>query len=203
MTRDDQFAQVDAKITALETRTRSLEDFKSESTGALKVVFAWATFGLSGLSFLGLIGFVWHYATTARDVTKHEEQLAKLDAKLDARDAKIASSIKEISAKADETRKNHDNLRAYVTVLMDRDPKGAPKIPEVVVYRGRVLAVASDTITILDADPGEPARKFILGPESKVSLNGKSAKLAAIEARMTAEIIYMGKQVTQVNATSP
>jgi hypothetical protein len=172
----------------LEKRVRVLEEFKGQVTGAWSAAkAAWAAVAVNVL-IIG--GFVYHYGGLTTSVNNHKEELTRLDGSL----VKLGTGLEKIGNRV-------DSLRVYVTVLMDRDPKGAPKVPEAIVYRGRVLEVTANTITVLDDNPGEPARKFVLGPESKVSLNGKDAQLADVRAGMTAELTRIGGQVTMIAAT--
>lgn len=122
--------------------------------------------------------------------------------KMSSRVEQLGEQLKELAAKNEALRSAHDNLRAYVTVLMDRDPRGAPRVPEAIVFRGEIRDVSATSITILEPELGEPARKFTLPSNAEIILDGRPAKVADLRHGMEVAILQSGGMVTAVRARS-
>ena len=162
------------KINQLETRVKTLEDLKTKLEGAAMVVKAgWITLGITIFAIVsGAITFGWNYATNASTIAHHDKDIAEFKELHKTDMAELHKATRELADKYEVILKAHNNLRANVIVLYDRQPKGPPGGIEALVYRGRIEAVSPNAITILPPEIGEPALKFVLTPKIGVRLGG-------------------------------
>lgn len=190
-------ASLTLRLEKLELQVRALEDFKSQIRGGWwAATAAWAGAGFSAMAvFSGIVYGVHSYTTMAATVDQHSKAIATVEARAIAADAKT-------EAKYEPLRASHDRLRAYVAVLMDRDPRGAPQVPEAIVYTGKIVAVSDREITILEPDPGEPAKRFTLPPGVEIRLDGKLVKVAALRIDSPVSILHVGGRVSRVDVHS-
>jgi hypothetical protein len=169
---------------ALEATVKNLEEFRNKIlwTGAVAKAL-WIIGGLSLAALLtGAYNQVWSYAGLTKDVQAHTREIDRLQ-----------EQIKELRA-------DNNRLREHVIVIFDRDPKGPPRAINAIVYRGRLLQVSATNVTILDPDPGEPARRFPLAKDAAFTIGGKTAKLGDLEVGMNAEMLFNGGEVQWIHA---
>jgi prefoldin subunit 5 len=186
---DELRADVASHQTTLEVMKKTmegLEDFKKQAEPNMWLVH-WGRVIFGAMAVL-CIGGIYTFSQRLKGVEEATNHIRTDHDKLEAQ-------VKEANQKHEKLLQHHNTLRSYVTVMMDRDPKGAPKVPEAIVYRGRIQERSASAITILEPDPGEPARRFTITPKVEVKIAGKVAKVQDLAVGMNAELLHDGTLV--------
>lgn len=189
------------RVAALEQRTLVLEDFKKKFDWTAGAVYAaWAALGLSVVTALTILGgFIWSYSGLTKDVGFAVKELDKHEGHYKDLRAKFEAEARELREKHAAILKAHQSLRSSVIVLYDRQGKGVPNVPEAVVFRGRILDVSPEQITILPPELGQPALRFKLRAGVDVRIGPAAAKLDELRPGLDAEVLCVGGEVKSVS----
>lgn len=191
---------MDQLTTSMDQNTKTvdkLETFRQEAEPNIWFI-VWLRTIIVGVGLALLAGgcsLIQRFQALETGAGNHQEEYKKTVDRLELQ-------IKEQRAKSDEMFKAHNSLRASVIVVLERQGKGIPNLPETIVYHGRILAVTPGSITILPHELGEPAMKILLTSKTPIRFNKKSVNIDALRVGMEAEVLWLDGDVKSVDAFS-
>jgi hypothetical protein len=180
-----------AQADKLEERLRSVEASRDAMQGSIGTLrhFVYWSIPLAVVLTTGLVGLGWHYVGACQDIARHGEHLKAADERLRAAEDGLRAAEK----KSGELAGQLESIRGHIRVIVDRQGKDLPNVPNALVYHGRIKRLDATEIAILPDDIGEPVWAFRLqdGPV-RVRVNQKAAALADLKLGMRAAI-FPGK----------
>lgn len=175
-----------ARLVALEVETKIQKEFREKTAPGFWWVIHMREIAIGLVSALAAIAFGgWSFMQRLQHVeTVSKRSVDDIE--------KLSQNLDKLSQNLKSTEDRYNRLREHVVVLFERQPKGAPQVPQGIVYHGRILRILKDGIVLLPgSDQFEAAIQFPFAPKTVVTIDRMPATLDVLRAGMIVGVIQL------------